>query len=89
MIFEWDREKAEQNQRKHKVSFEEALSIFRDPFSVTFDDPEHSIDERRFITIGYSVVGRLLIISHVERGDIVRIISARPATAQERMRHER
>jgi len=88
MRFEWDREKAKKNLRKHRVSFDEAVTVFYDPLSATFNDPDHSIDEERFITIGYSSHGRLLVVSHTERGKTVRIISARPATAHERKRHE-
>jgi len=88
MRFEWDREKARQNLRKHRVSFDEAATVLYDPLSATFGDPEHSIDERRLITIGYSSRGRLLVVSHTERGEVLRIISARLATAGERKRHE-
>lgn len=88
MQFECDREKAKKNLRRHKVSFEEAMTVFYDPLSATFDDPDHSIDEERLITIGYSSHGRLLFVSHTERGEAIRIISARPATANERKRHE-
>lgn len=68
MQFEWDREKAKKNLKKHKVSFEEAMTVFYDPLSATFDDPAHSVDEERFITIGYSSHGPLLVVSHTERG---------------------
>ncbi len=68
MQFEWDREKAKRNLRKHRVSFEEAVSVFYDPLSATFDDPDHSVGERRFITVGYSAHERLLAVSHTERG---------------------
>ena len=88
MEFEWDREKAKRNLRKHKVSFDEAMTIFYEPLSATFDDPDHSTDEERLITIGYSSRSRLLVVSHTERGKTIRIISARPATAHERKRHE-
>jgi uncharacterized DUF497 family protein len=88
LLFEWDRDKAEKNIRKHKVSFDEAVTVFYDPLSATFDDPDHSDDEQRFITIGYSSQGRLLVVSHTEREEIIRIISARSATAHERKRHE-
>jgi uncharacterized protein len=70
------------------VSFDEALTVFYDLLSATFDDPDHSVDEQRLITIGYSSRGRLLVVSHTERGKAVRIISARLATTQERKRHE-
>ncbi len=88
MQFEWDREKAKKNDRKHKVSFDEAMTVFYDPLSATFDDPDHSVDEQRLITMGYSSRRRLLVVSHTERGKAVRIISARLATTQERKRHE-
>ena len=88
MRFEWDPEKAKRNYKKHKVSFEEAVTVFYDSLSVTFDDPDHSVDERRFITVGFSSHDRLLVISHLERGEAVRIISARRATPRERKRHE-
>lgn len=89
MQFEWDRDKAKRNLRKHKVSFDEAATVFYDPLSATFDDPDHSVDEQRFITIGYSSHGRLLVVSHTERGSTLRIISARLATPPERKRHEK
>lgn len=88
MQFEWDREKAKNNNRKHKVSFDEAMTVFYDPLSATFDDPNYLIDEQRLITVGYSSRGRLLVVSHTERGKTIRIISARPATTHERKRHE-
>ena len=88
MQFEWDREKAKKNNRKHKVSFDEAVTIFYDPLSATFDDPDHSVDEQRLITVGDSSRGRLLVVSYTERGKAIRIISARLATTQERKRHE-
>ncbi|MDI6800890.1 MAG: BrnT family toxin [Thermodesulfovibrionales bacterium] len=84
MQFEWDREKAKKNIKKHRVSFEEAMTVFYDPLSATFDGPDHSIDEERLITIGYSSRGRLLVVSHAERGKTVRIINARPTIAHER-----
>lgn len=88
MEFEWNRAKAEHNVKKHKVSFDEALTVFYDPFAATFDDPDHSLGERRLITVGYSARGRLLFVAHMERAGTIRIISARLATAQERKRHE-
>ena len=88
MQFEWDREKEKLNIGKHNVSFEEAVTVFYDPISATFDDPAHSIGERRLITIGFSSHGRLLVVSHTERVKTIRIISARLATSQERKRHE-
>jgi uncharacterized protein len=88
MHFEWNREKAKKNLKKHKVSFDEAMTVFYDPLSATFDDPDHSIDEQRLITIGYSSHGRLLVVSHTERRKAIRIISARFATPHERRKHE-
>jgi hypothetical protein len=88
MKFEWDRAKAEHNRKKHRVSFDEAVTVFYDPLTATFDDLDHSIAERRFITIGYSSHDRLLVVIHTERGSSIRIISARPANARERKNHE-
>ena len=68
MQFEWDREKAKKNNRKHKVSFDKAMTVFYDPFSATFGDPDHSVDEQRLINVGYPSRGRLLVVSHTERG---------------------
>jgi uncharacterized DUF497 family protein len=86
--FEWDPEKATRNLKKHGVAFEEAVTVFYDPLSATFDDPDHSVGEYRFITIGLSSRDRLVVVVHAERGESLRIISARPATANERKRHE-
>lgn len=84
MIYEWDPKKAEANLKKHTVSFEEAKTVFTDPFALTFDSPGHSQDEDRFITIGTSDKQRILFLAHADRGeDHVRIISARPATRTE------
>jgi len=88
MEFEWDRLKATQNRKKHRVSFDEAVTVFYDPLAATFDDPDRSFGERRLITIGYSFNGRLLVVVHTERGRSIRIISARPANARERKNHE-
>ena len=88
MRFEWDREKAKRNIRKHRVSFDEAVTIFYDPLAATFDDPDHSEGEHRMITVGYSSRGRLLVVAHVERGVAIRLINARLVTTQERKRHE-
>ena len=88
MQFEWDPEKAKLNRKKHKVAFEEAVTVFYDPLSATFDDADHSVGERRLITVGFSSQGRLLVVSHTDRGEALRVISARRATAHERKRHE-
>ena len=88
MRFVWDAAKAAENLAKHGVSFEEASTVFRDPLSQTGRDPDHSLDEERFIVFGLSTTGRLLIVAHVERNDTIRIISARAATAGERTIYE-
>ena len=71
MQFEWDPTKAKDNIKKHGVSFDEGVTAFYDPFSATFDDPDHSAEEQRFITIGFSSKSRLLTIAHTERGRIL------------------
>lgn len=88
MIFEWDPEKAKSNLAKHGVSFQEASTVFGDPLSDTFDDPDHSIEEKRFIILGQSTASRLLFVSHTDDGNVVRIISAREATRGERNEYE-
>jgi hypothetical protein len=86
--FEWDERKARQNVRKHGVSFEEASSVFFDPLSVTGDDPDHAIEERRWVIFGLSSSRRLLIVAFAEREDSIRIVSAREMTAGERYIYE-
>ena len=86
--FEWDEEKAEINLKKHKVGFEEAKSVFGDPFSITVDDPDHSKEEQCFIDIGKSTSGKLLVVVYTERGSKIRIISCRKATPAERRKYE-
>ncbi len=86
--FEWDEEKAEINLKKHKVGFEEAKSVFGDPFSITVDDPDHSKEEQRFIDIGKSFNGIFLVVVYTERGNKIRIISCRKATPTERRKYE-
>jgi len=81
--FAWDPDKAEKNISKHGVDFDEGSSIFDDPMFITFLDEEHSIDEERYITIGLSNRGRLLLVAHAERNDSIRIISVRKATINE------
>ena len=88
MHFEWDSAKAAKNFRKHRVLFEEASSVFYDPLAVTGADPDHSEAEDRLITFGVSSAGRLLVVSHTERGEAIRIISARRATRRERRIYE-
>ena len=89
MKFEWDRAKAADNRRKHGVAFEEAATVFRDPLSQTGRDPDHSMNEERFVIFGVSAGGRLLVVAHTERADTIRIISARAATAGERKIYEK
>ena len=84
MDFEWDDFKAETNERKHGVAFAEAMTVFADPLSLTGYDPAHSGGEDRYVTMGTSEAGRLLVVSHLDRGDAVRIISARRASRGER-----
>ena len=88
MKFEWDPAKAAANLAKHGVSFEEAATVFRDTLSATGLDPDHSVDEDRFVIFGVSTSGRLLVVAHTERGDTIRVISARPATPGERKIYE-
>jgi uncharacterized protein len=88
MEFEWDPRKATRNLRKHRVSFSEAATAFGDPLSMTVPDPDHSIEERRYLTIGTSDRLRPLIVAHTERGNRIRIISARPLTSDEREAYE-
>ncbi|MFZ4655899.1 MAG: BrnT family toxin [Caldilineaceae bacterium] len=84
MDFEWDESKAKTNLAKHKVSFEEAKTVFVDPFYVDFYDPDHSADEERYVIIGESQQGRLLVVSYTERQQKTRLISAREATRREK-----
>jgi hypothetical protein len=86
--FEWDPDKAATNLEKHDVSFEEAATAFGDPLSRTIDDPDHSEDEDRFILLGETLTGRLVVVAHTERRDNIRIISARQATPSERRDYE-
>jgi uncharacterized DUF497 family protein len=86
--FEWNALKATANLRKHGISFDEAASVFFDPLSATGDDPDHSLDERRFVIFGMSSSGRLLAVAHAQHDDAIRIITARPATRAERKLYE-
>ena len=88
LTFEWDEEKAASNVRKHKASFEEAKTVFDDPFLLTFPDPEHSVSEQRYLSMGTSVRARVLVVVHTEREDSIRIISCRRATSKERRAYE-
>ena len=87
--FDWDEDKARSNWLKHRVSFEEATTVFLDPLSITIDDPDHSLGENRLITIGFGDFGRLLVVVHTDEDGIIRIISARAATPRERRSYER
>ncbi|MCG5515137.1 BrnT family toxin [Ectothiorhodospira sp. 9100] len=88
MKFEWSGTKAISNQQKHGVSFEEASTVFADFLSITVADPFHPSTESRFVTVGLSKGQRLLVVVHKDQGDVIRLISARVATAQERKRYE-
>ena len=88
MIYEWNAAKAKANRQKHGVSFEEAATIFLDPLGLTFPDPDHSHGEEREITIGHTGRQRVVLVSHCQRGDRTRIISARKASRKERMQYE-
>lgn len=88
MEFEWNPDKAVLNLEKHGVSFQEAATVFNDPLSMTFPDPDHSIGESRYVIIGLSRFGQLLVVAHTDRERKVRIISARKATRQERRFYE-
>lgn len=86
--FTWDRAKAAANARKHGVTFEEAVTAFADSLSTTIPDPDHSLEEERCILLGMSGRGRLLVVAHADRGDEIRLISARPAAPRERKDYE-
>jgi len=88
MRFIWDDRKAARNLKKHGVAFEEASTALADDHAVTGADPDHSMGESRWITFGVSDRGRLLVVCHTEEGDIIRLISARPATRSERKLYE-
>ncbi|MCX5885309.1 MAG: BrnT family toxin [Proteobacteria bacterium] len=88
LLFEWDPEKATKNQKIHGITFDEASTVFKDILSLTIYDPLHSENENRFILIGNSHKNRLLVIVHTERGDRIRIISARKAKKNEREYYE-
>lgn len=88
MEFEWDDKKEERNEKKHNVSFHEAATVFGDSLAITFNDPDHSANETRFITFGVSRFGRYLIVSHTERKGKMRIINAREMTKRERKIYE-
>ena len=88
MKFAWDPKKATANVKKHGVTFQEAATIFGDPLAITFDDPDHSMSENRYITFGLSIQKRLIVVSHTERGGRTRIINARLMDRKERRIYE-
>lgn len=88
MKFTWSPRKAALNQKKHSVGFEEAASVFGDLLAITFPDPDHAAREERWLTFGIAESGRLLVLSHFDSGDTIRIISAREATKHEREIYE-
>lgn len=88
MEFEWDLEKAAANAKKHGVDFSEAMTVFGDPLELTIADPDHSEGEQRFLSIGASSAGRLLVVAYTDRAGRTRIINAREASAQERKHYE-
>jgi uncharacterized DUF497 family protein len=88
LTFEWDSRKARSNLAKHGVGFEEASTVFGDPLSLTIPDPEHSLAEQRYITIARAFNGKLLVVVHTDRGDNIRIVSARRASRRERKSYE-
>ncbi len=88
LVFEWDPWKAARNLNRHGVSFGEAIRAFSDPLSITVPDPDHSIGEERFLLMGIGSRGRLLVVSHSEVSDRIRLISARPANRRERRDYE-
>ena len=86
--FSWDERKAALNLRRHRISFEEAVTVFVDPVARLYDDPDHSEDEARFLLVGHSLRGRLLLVVHAEKDDTIRIISARKVSNLESERYE-
>lgn len=84
LTFEWDEDKARQNEAKHGISFEAAKTVFSDPLALTIPDPSHSHSEDRWLTMGYDATERLLVVWHIERADNIRIIGCRRATKSER-----
>ena len=89
LTFEWDEIKAEENLRKHGISFEEAKTVFNDPLSITIYDPDYSTDEDRYLDVGLSSAGRMLVVCYTERGANIRLISSRTASKKERQSYER
>jgi len=87
-VFDWDPDKAESNLRKHGVSFEEASTVFGDPLAMLMSDPDHSVDEERYVLLGTSLRKKLLVVAFAERTLLTRLISARRATRTERRKYE-
>ncbi len=88
MDYEWDADKGARNFEKHSVSFDEAATVFNDPLYIDFYDPAHSTEEHRYLIVGMSSAGRLLLVSYTERASAIRLISARELTAAERKAYE-
>lgn len=89
MKFEWDPDKEQSNVRKHRIGFTEAMTVFNDPFEMTIEDRAHSLDEERFLSLGTSEAGNMLVVSYTERhGERIRIIGARTASRRERRQYE-
>ena len=88
MVYEWSSGKAAANRKRHGISFEDAVTVFLDPLALTYPDPDHSVDERQEITIGHTIRQEFVFVSHCDRGDRIRIISARLATRAERHQYE-
>jgi uncharacterized DUF497 family protein len=89
MKFEWDSQKSARNERKHRVTFAEAISVFEDTLSVTYPDVDHSDEEDRFLIVGLTSSGNVLVVSHTFRDETIRVISARRATTKERLFYEK
>ena len=89
LTFEWDENKSKHNLKKHGIDFEEAKTIFNDPFAITIDDPDHSVEEVRFLDIGFSSKGRILVAWYTEKNDNIQIIGCRKAIRSERKMHEK
>ena len=88
LTFEWDEYKSAKNEKKHGITFEEAKTVFNDPLAITINDPDHSDSEYRFINIGFSSKGEVLVVWHTERNENIRIIGCRKATRSERTKYE-
>ncbi len=88
LTFQWDEDKAGENFQKHKVTFEEAKTVYDDPLLWSFPDPDHSQREERYVNIGCSAKGKVLVVIHTERGGRIRLISCRKATRSERRAYE-